>query len=335
MTESSTPSAAPARKGSLGKLLVKLFVAAVFLVIVGVGVLYMMRNSLVRAGVIRGGEYATEQKTGLNLADLSFGSHSLSLSELDIANIDAGKTYKEPKLLTMKQCSIDVDTWSLLTSEATINVINIQGLEITLETNQNLKNNLADLVEILKKKSPATNAPPGTPSGGNAGSAPAESPGKKLRISKLKLAGTKVHLRGLVTYDIELGDIEMIEPTNPDGRPMKIADLVAKVLLHVAQQIINDPKINLDPRIKDSMKNVQALVDTLGKDLQKDLKKGLGDVTKIGQDAQKAVQDLGKNLTDPSKDAGKSIQDAQKGIQDAGKGLQNLLGGNKPATQPK
>jgi hypothetical protein len=333
MTESSTP--APVRRRSLGKLLVKIVAALVILVVVGLGVLYMMRNSLVRAGVIRGGEYATDQKTGLTAADLSFGSHSLLLSQLDIANIDNANKFREPKLLVMKECLVDVDTWSLLGTEATVNEIRITVLEITIETNLNLKNNLADLMEILKKKSPATNAPPGTPGGGNAGSAPAESPGKKLRIAKLKLDGTKVHLRGLVSHDLDLGPIEMLEPTNPDGRPMKIADVVAKVLLHVAQQIINDPKITaLDPRIKDSMKNVQALVDTLGKDLQKDLRKNLGDVTKIGQDAQKAIQDLGKNLSDPSKDAGKSIQDAQKGLQDAGKSLQGLIPGNK-TTQPK
>ena len=109
----------------------------------------------------------------------------LGLSQLNIANVNLkDRGYKEPNLLTMRDCSVDVDGWSLLSSEVTINDITISGLELTLETNTNFKNNLADLVEILKQQSPATNAPPGTPSGGNAGNAPPESPGKKLKISR-------------------------------------------------------------------------------------------------------------------------------------------------------
>jgi len=120
----------------------------------------------------------------------------------------------------------------------------------------------------------------------------------------------------------------MKDPTNPDGRPMKIADLMTKVLLHVAQQIVDDPRI--PGNIKDCMKNVDALVKGLDKDLKKDLKsvqdlgKGLQN---IGKDGGKSLQDAGKSLQDAGKDA-------QKDLKDTGKNLQNLLGGSK-TTQPK
>jgi hypothetical protein len=321
----------------MGKLILKLFAVLVLLLVMGLVGLYLFRNTLVRAGVIRGGEYATRQKTGLEMADLSFGSHSLGLSQLDIANINLeDRHYKEPKLLTMRQCSIDVDTWSLLSNEAKINEITISGLEITLETNQNFKNNLADLIEILKQQSPATHAPPAeaAKNGGTTGNAPAESPGKKLKIGVVRLAGTKVHLRGIVSMDLDLGPIEMKDPTNPDGRPMKIADLMTKVLLHISQQIVDDPRI--PGNIKDAMKNVDALVKGLNTDLQKDLKnfqnvgKQIQDITKDPLNAGKNLQDLGKNAGN----LGKDMKDQGKNLQDAGKNIGNLLGGNK-TTQPK
>ena len=111
---------------------------------------------------------------------------------------------------------------------------------------------------------------------------------------------------------------------------MKIADLMAKVLLHVSQQLMEDPRLPAD--VKESMKNVQALVSTLKSDLNKD-------VTKL-KSMEKQAQGLGKNLQDLKKlpDAGKDLQKTEKDLQSQEKGLQdmgkNLLGGSK-TTQPK
>ncbi len=296
-----TAAPTPAKKRSTGKLILKLCGALVLLLVIAVVIIFFSLNSIVRWGVTSGGEHATGQTTNLVSADLSLGAGTVNLSQLDIANLP---DYKEPKFLIMKQCDVQVESGSLFTPTAVVDLIQISGLEITVETNQNLKNNLSDLMAILQKNSPAASAPAA------GGGAPSDSPGKKLKIVKIKLASTKVHLRGIVTMDLDLGPIEIDDPTNPDGRPMKIADLMAKVLLHVAQQIVDNPQI--PGNIKDSMKNVQALVNSLRGELQKDLGKDL-----------KNLQNLGKNIPN----AGKDVQNAEKG-------LQNLLGGNK-STQPK
>jgi hypothetical protein len=95
---------------------------------------------------------------------------------------------------------------------------------------------------------------------------------------------------------------------------MKIADVMVKVLLHVSQQIVDNPM--LPGEFKNGLKDVSKIVDSLKGDLLKDGGKGL--------------QNALSNLPDLSKDAGKSVQDVTKG-------LQNLIPGNKPqpATQPK
>jgi hypothetical protein len=311
MTDSaSTPPspATPAKKGGMGKLIFRLVIVFVLLAVVGLVALYFAKDGLVRAGVIRGGKYATEQDTGLVNANLSLFGGALTLDELGISNL-AG--YKEKHLLVMKKCATTLEPGSLFTDTVVISEIAIDGLELTLEQN-GAKNNLNELIAIIQKKMPP------------AGQTTSESPGKKLKIVKLHLTGTKVHIRAApINLDLDLGPIEMIDPTNPDGRPMKIADLVARILLNISKQAIEDPRLPLD--IKNNMKNVTAVVDNMRGQLDKgvkDLSKGLTDLTK---DPLKAIQ---------SGDLNKTIQDAGKNAQDIGRGLQNLnpFGGGATTT---
>lgn len=311
----STPADTKKRR-SWGKIIFRTILVLFLLVVIGVGILFLSADSLVRAGVVRGGKYATDQDTALQLAKLSFMGGSINLSDLEIHNLP---DFKEPKILSMQGCDVVVDSASLLSNTIVISSVDIRGLEVTLEQN-GMKNNLSDLMEIIKKKTPAASTSAAQPT---TASTHADAPGRQLKIEKLRMTGTKVHIRTPIkelNMDLDLGPIELIEPTNPDGRPMKIADLMSKILIHVAQQILDNPRLPGD--IRNQMKNVTALVDNMSKDLQKGLK-GFTNV--------KNLQDLGKNV----QDLGKNLPGAEKGLQDAGKGLQNLLGGTKPpATKP-
>jgi hypothetical protein len=306
------PTPAPKKKRSLGRLVLKLFGVLVLLIIVGLAAVYFLRNTFVRSGVVYGGQYATDQTTALEAAELSVFGGNLDLSTMKIAN-PANGGYKEPQFLTMKDCAVQVDTGTLLSNTIVVDNIHISGLEIYLEQN-GAKNNLAEIMDIIKKKTSAadtgTAGSPNTP----------QAPGRSLKINHLVLANTKVHLRGIISMDLDLGPIQIDEPTNPDGRPMKIADVIGKVLLHVCQQIVNNPQLPGD--FKNGLKDVSKLVDNLKGNLDKglkDLSKNLGNV--------KNLQEAGKNLENLGKDG-------TKGLQDMGKGLQNLIPGQKPATKP-
>jgi len=61
----------------------------------------------------------------------------------------------------MKNCNVSVDPGSLFSSTVVVNQIDISGLEIYLEQN-GARNNLGELLDIMKKKSPAP-APPQLP----------------------------------------------------------------------------------------------------------------------------------------------------------------------------
>lgn len=301
-----TPPTGPESGGKAKKPLgAKLMRAAVGLVLVAllVGVLVWLNlNSLVRAGVVRGGQYATEQNTDLKAADLSLSQKTLVLDSLDIAN-PAG--YTAPKLLTMKSCSVSgLDTGSLFSDTVVIDEIAIQGLEITLEQN-GAKNNLSEIIEIIQRKTAATGGTTATTP--ETGKTP---PGKQLRINKLSLAGTKVHVRANVgapiAIDIDLPALVITDPTNPDGRPMKIADLVGKVLVQLSKQIVENPQI--PGSIKEGMKNVEAVVNRLRGDLEKNVKV-----------FSQQIQDAAKNLDT------KGLENAGKGVQDAAKNLGDLF----------
>jgi hypothetical protein len=253
------------------------------LIIVAVIVLFLSLNTLVRWGVIRGGEHATGQNTSLSLANLSLSGGTLQLDGLEIDNLK-DKGYSAPKILTMKSCSTKVQSSSVFSHTVVVDEINLDGLEVTLEQN-GMKNNLNDLMEIIKKNTAAT------------GDTQNASPGKDLKIGVIKITNSKVHLRANpLNMDIDLPALEMIDPMNPDGRPMKIADLVGKILLQLSKQIMENPQI--PGNIKDAMKSVDALVKQLGPQLDKEMKiinkdlKGLQDATKNFKDPGKALQGL-------------------------------------------
>ena len=274
----------------------RIVLALVILVILIVGGAYVMRNTLVKAGVERGGSYATDLKTSLNAADLAIFQGSLTLNGLNIANLQG---YKSPDFMTVKSCAVSITKpSSVLTDTVEIEKITIDGVEVTLEQN-GMHSNLSDIMDAINKKTPA------------AGNAANTSPGKKLKIGELDLTNIKVHVRAapLPNLDLDLGDVVMKDPTNPDGRPMKIADLIGKVLMHLSQQIVNNPAI--PGQLKDTMKNVQALVGNMQGELNKDLSGISGLATQNMQNVGKGLQNAGNDL--------------QKDL----KGLPDMFGGNK------
>jgi uncharacterized protein involved in outer membrane biogenesis len=295
MTDTPAPLSPEARpKKSLARRMVRWAIELLIVIVIGIVVLYLARNSLIRAGVMRGGSVATGQSVTLDSADLAVLGGNLDLDSLAIANL---KDFKQPNILTVKKCQVvHLAPASLLTHTVQIDTIAISGLELTLEQN-GTKNNLADLVEELKKNTASAGQPTNAP------------PGKELRIAKLQLAATKVHIRSdIVNMDLDLGPIELDDPTNPDGRLPKLADLIGKILIHISQQLVDDPR--LPGALKANMKNVTALVDNLRGQLNKEvvgLKTLQKDLTTNPAKALKDAQNIGKDLQNliPKKEPGK------------------------------
>ena len=223
-------------------------------------------NGAIRIGVEKGGMYATDRTTTLNAANLSIRNGTLDLSSL---SMDNPKGYSMPVFLNLKECKVTVQPSSLLAGTVNVPEISMDGLEITLEQN-GLKNNLAEILDVIQRKTSAGNT-----TGNTQG---ASSPGKKLQIGVIRMTGTKVHIKAVTEMTLDLGPIEIKDPSNPDGRPMKIADVIGKVLISVAKQIADNPQV--PGGLKDGLGSVNKLFGDSGKQLQG----GLNDATKGLQD---------------------------------------------------
>lgn len=296
------PAPAAKKKAGAGKWILRIFLALVVLIGVGLVALYFGRNPLVIAGVERGGQYATSQKTALTDANLALFQGALTLNGLNIANPQG---YSDPNFLTMKSCSVTMEPGSVLSDTVVIDRIDIDGLNITLDQNGVKGSNLSDIMDAINKNTAST------------GNSSNSSPGKKLKIGEVSLTNIMVHIHAapLPNLDLNLGNINIADPTNPDGRPMKIADLIGKILLHISENILNNPQI--PGQLKDSLKDVSSILNNVQGDLQKELK-GIN------------LKDLPGLGTAPG---GNPVQGLGKDLQNGGKGLQNLFNGgsnNKP-----
>ncbi len=297
-SNSSTPVSPgptpPRKKASLGKKLFRLFAVLFLLFIAVLLILFLNINTLVKMGVVRGGKYATEQETVLQAANLSLAGGALQLNSLDISN-PPNSGYTTPKFLSMKDFQITLQSSSVFTHTVIIDSIAIQGLDLTLEQTGG-KNNLSEIMAIVQKNTAST------------GDASKSSPGKELKIGKLSLVGTKVHVRSgaplNISLDLDLPPLTIEDPTNPDGRPMKIADLLGTILLQLSKEIVDNPAI--PGGIKDSMKNVTALVGNLRGQLDKNAKV-------LGKDFQGAAKNMdAQGVKDAEKNAAKDVTDAEK-----------------------
>jgi len=250
---------------NIKKWILRLAIAFVALIILLLVIVYFSLDGIVRFGVERGATQATGQTTSLDSAKVSIAGGSLELSGLDINNPPG---YSNNKIIAMKDCKATAQIGSLLTNDVVIPEVDIDGLEVSLEQN-GLKSNLSEVLAVGQSSTPAA--------GGSSAPTP---PGKNIHIGVIKLTNTKVHvsIAGAGTT-LDLGSIEIQDPTNPDGRPMKLADVVSKILMNVAQQIANNPQI--PDALKGSITQVQGVITNVGgvlKNDTKDLGNGLGNL---------------------------------------------------------
>ncbi len=164
-------------KMKMKKWVLRILLGVVVLMVVAVVGLYLGLDGLVRFGVERGANHATQQTTSLESAKVSIGEGTVRLVNLGIDNPPA---YGKSKFLMMKDCVIGASIGSLFTDTVQVDRIEIQGLEISLQQN-GLKSNLSEVLAACQSTTPAA---------GGAGAPTA--PGKKLNVHLITLTGTKV-----------------------------------------------------------------------------------------------------------------------------------------------
>jgi hypothetical protein len=108
----------------------KIALAAVVLLIVGLTVAYVARNTLVEKAVEAGSTYALGVETDLGSASLEIGGGSLEMNNLRVGN---PKGFTSDYFLTLRHGMFDVDAGSVLDKEVVVDSFIIEGVTLNLE----------------------------------------------------------------------------------------------------------------------------------------------------------------------------------------------------------
>ncbi len=225
----------------------------ILLIVVVIVAVWFSIDGIIRSEIQSRATAALGTKTTLTDAHLSILGGSITLHGLTVDNL---KGYPDAHLLTMQSCGTTVSLHSLLTKTVVIKLITINGLHISMDQN-GLSNNIITEINHLNNQQSAAGS--GSPTKGSGG--------KALAISKVLLLNTVVRLNTAlipgqkgVPIVITLPRMVLNEPTNPNGRPLRLAGLMEQILLEIAKSVATNPAIPAP--VRGTLKAAASLIDS-------------------------------------------------------------------------
>jgi uncharacterized protein involved in outer membrane biogenesis len=202
------------------KWIIRLAIAFIVLVVLAVLGIGFFLDSAIKKGVETVGPALTKVNVKLDEVSLSLLSGSGSIKGLEVGNPEG---YKTPSAIKVGKASLALKAGSVLSDKVVIKSIDVQGPEITYETNlkqSNIGKILANLDEVTGggTKQPASKE---------------ASPSKKLQVDDFRITGGKVSVSvttlGGQAISVALPEIHLTGlGTGPDG--ISAADLTRMVL---------------------------------------------------------------------------------------------------------
>jgi uncharacterized protein involved in outer membrane biogenesis len=170
------------------KIIVGTLIALVVVLVLAVLAVGLSLDKAIKSGVETFGPKLTKVDVTLQSVSLSLLSGSGTIKGLLVGNPQGFKT---PSAIKVGTASLSLELRSLLSDKIVVKSINVQGPEITFETdlkNNNLKKILANVQEATGggAKEPAKPQEPGQPKEAK--------PAKKLQIDDFVISGGKVHV---------------------------------------------------------------------------------------------------------------------------------------------
>jgi uncharacterized protein involved in outer membrane biogenesis len=233
------------------KLILRLALAVVILLILGVVAIGFLLDGLLKRGVETVGPTLTKSEVKLDSATISVLSGSGKLKGLLVGN-PAG--FKSPSAIQVGTASMALQPGSLFSSKVIIRSINVQSPEITFETD--LKgNNLSKLVENLQASTGGSRNIPATTTSDSRAS-------KKVQVDDFLITGGKVHVTvtvlGSQSATVALPEIHLTGlGQGPEG--ITVAELTKRILQVVEKEAVQASASALDKLIKDPANLTKAL----------------------------------------------------------------------------
>ncbi len=241
------------KKRGCGWFVLLSFIGLVVAVLIAAVVLWFSIDGIIRSKVQSTATTAVGQTVTLGGVDLSPFAGKLAMNNLVIANPHG---FSDPSFLKMGACKIHMETMSLLSSTVQVPTIQITGSQVYIQQD-GLNNNLAAILKTIRKNTAASAAPAPAPTAKpqatpptTAPQASAKSRGKALHVGLVTLTNTIAHLSisgipGIKprTLTFTLPELTMHDPTNPNGRALRMADLLGQIIQAMAAQVSQDPRV--------------------------------------------------------------------------------------------
>ena len=273
------------------KMLARIVLITLFLIIIVVMIGFFSIDGIIKNQVQVRASSALGVPTYLQNASLNIFGGSLTLNGLAVTN-PAG--YQGKYLLTMGTGAVTVNTSSLLSQTIQIPEIYLDDVHITLDES-GLSSNLADVLANAHKYSKVTtsSAPAGTGTK-TSGSSASAAGGKRLAIGEIVIPNCAVTLRLALAkgtngagVTFKLHKIIIKKPLDPNGRPLRLADLTTVILSQIAMQIAQNS--HLPQALSQALKGSSSLIlHSLGNVLQA----GASGAKPIGKDIGNALNNI-------------------------------------------
>jgi uncharacterized protein involved in outer membrane biogenesis len=289
------------------KIVVRVVLAVVVLLVVGLGVVYFYRNSLVRSAVETQASSSLGVKTTLGSANLGLFGGSLSLGDLKIGSPSG---YSAEQMFSMGELGLGVNYGDLRKDPVRVGRITIDKPKAVLEY-VNGKFNFQALMDQM--------------GGGNTQKTPDNKEPVKLIIDELTVNNAAVEVRAPMlpnAITVNIPSVTLKRVGNGEGAQngAAIKDVIGATMSALAASAANSPQLkgfgNIDQLLKDQAQAAMAKV-------QKELGQQVTAIT--GQITGQMEKTLGP-------DAGKMIQGATGGKDPAkmvDEGLKGLIPGEK------
>jgi len=210
------------------KWLIRILLVVVVLIVLVIVAIGVFLDTGIKKGIETVGPMLTKVDVKLDSVSVSVLSGSGKVKGLVVGNPEG---YKTPSSIAVGTAELALKPRSLFSDKVVINTINVQGPEITFETD--LKHN--NLSTILSNLEAATG-------GGNA-SAKTNTPqaSRKLQVDDFHIAGGKIHVSvttlGGQSVTVPLPEIHLTDlGTGPDG--ITAAELTKRVLQEIEKNAV-------------------------------------------------------------------------------------------------
>jgi hypothetical protein len=274
--------------GRVGKLIKFVLLGILFVIIVAAIVFKFRGEQIITAAAETAGTRALNVKVDIDNIGIKFLSGSGTINGLTIAN-PAG--FNNPHLMQMENGQIKVNTKTLFDDTVIIEKIHLDNLHVTFEQ-KGMSSNIKVITDNLKKDDPQDDDPQ-------------EGEGKKVVVSDLKIANSKLSIKLLPipgrsdTVTVSLPEINMKDVGK--GEKMSFEEIVELIFVKISEAI------------------AKAGSDVIPEELLGPLNQSLKEAVDVIGGAGEQFFNIGEGIFEGGTDAGESIREgASKTLEDIG-----------------